>query len=108
MLYLFMSKKLLNWDIYEVSTKSSSLTEVMLRGRIRKVCLENNLNVLVENAEDKENIVRFAILSGENLSILGKYLEKILPDVKIEKIKAKVQNPVLSKMKVNLEERYNL
>ena len=103
-----MLKPLINWDIYEVKTKSSPITQVMLRGRIRKFCLESNRNVLVENAEDSENTVRFAVPSGEDVSNIKKYLEKILPDVYVEKIKTSIGNPVLSKIKVNLEERYNL
>src|SRR3989344_464268 len=104
----FMSEKLIDWDVYEITTKSSPLTKIMLRGRIRKLCLENNKNVLVENSGDSENAVRFAVTSGGDISLINSYLEKILPDVKIEKIKSNVKNPVLSKMKVNLEERYFL
>ena len=103
-----MSRKLIVWDIYEIKTKSSPLTKVMLRGRIRKICLENNKNVLVENSEDSENTVRFGVIAGEDIEIIKKYLDGILSDVLIEKIKEKVQNPVLSKMKVNLEDRYSL
>ena len=59
---------LLKWQLYEISSDSSSLNGVMLRGRIRKFGLENNINVLAENTEDAENGVRFATLdkgSGE-------------------------------------------
>lgn len=35
----------------------------MLRGRIRKFGIENNIVVLAENTEDKENSVRIALLS---------------------------------------------
>lgn len=103
-----MFKPIITWDIYEIKAKSSTLTKVMLRGRIRKFCLDNNRNVLVENAEDVENTVRFAVPSKEDISDIKKYLESILSDVSIEKIKMKIKNPVLSKMRVNLEDRYTL
>ena len=103
-----MFKQIINWDIYEVKTKSSPIIEVMLRGRIRKLCLGDNRNVLVENAQDSENTVRFAVPSGEDVTNIKKYLKKILPDVIVEKIKDKIQNPILSKLKVNIEERYDL
>lgn len=103
-----MSETLISWDVYEIKTESSPITKVMLRGRIRKFCLINQRNILVENAEDAENVVRFAVLSGEDILDIRNYLEKILPDTHIEKIKENVFNPVLSKMKVNLEERYTL
>ena len=44
-----MYQELLKWDIYEIKTKSTPTTGVMLRGRIRKFCLENKRNVLVLN-----------------------------------------------------------
>ena len=103
-----MPKSLIDWDIYEIKTKSSSITKVMLRGRIRKLGLESNQNVLVENVEDSENTVRFAVPSGEDISEIKEYLERILSDVSVEKIKKNIRNPVLSKIKVNLEERYTL
>ncbi len=106
--FRIMGKSLIKWDIYEIKAKSSHLTGVMLRGRIRKLCLENNKNVLLENAEESENIVRFAVLSGEDAILIKDYLRKILPDVHVEKIKEEVINPILSKIKVNLEERYAL
>ena len=59
---------LLKWQLYEISSDTSSLNGVMLRGRIRKFGLENNIDVLAENTEDTENGVRFATLdkgSGE-------------------------------------------
>jgi len=100
--------ELIKWDIYEVKSRDASLNGIMLRGRIRKFCLEKNRNVLVENTEDIENGVRFAVLSGEDASELKEYLTKIIQDIKIELVKKNIVNPVLSKLKVNLEERYNL
>lgn len=103
-----MFKEIIKWDIYEIRTESAPLSGVMLRGRIRKFCLENNRNVLVENAQDIEESVRFAIPVGENPADINLYLSKILPDVKIELIRENIPNPVLSKLKVNIENRYTL
>ena len=103
-----MSIKLINWDIYEVRTKKTTINGVMLRGRIRKLCLEKSRNVLVENTQDVENSVRFAIPTGEDPTDVEKYLNKVLPDVTIKLVKEKISNPILSKLKVNLEERYDL
>ena len=100
--------EILRWDIYEITAISNPITGVMLRGRIRKFCLENSKNVLVENAEDLENVVRFAILEGEEVSIINNYLNKIVPDLNTTKVRESVPNPVLSKLKINLEDRYIL
>ena len=43
---LKMYKEIIKWDIYEIKTKSTSINGVMLRGKIRKLCLENKRNVL--------------------------------------------------------------
>ncbi|MAG02316.1 hypothetical protein CMI42_03185 [Candidatus Pacearchaeota archaeon] len=103
-----MYRELINWDIYEIRTKSTSINGVMLRGRIRKFCLESNRNVLAENTEDIENSVRFAIPTGEGPEDLKGYLHKIIPDVSIELVKANIPNPILSKLKVNIGDRYEL
>jgi len=103
-----MFKEIIKWDIYEVTTKSTPINNVMLRGRIRKFCLESDRNVLVENSQDIENSVRFAVTTGESATEIKIYLNKILPDVKIELVKENVPNPVLSKLKVNIEDRYTL
>lgn len=50
------------WNIYEIESNADTLHGVMLRGRIRKFSIENNINCLTENASDKENAVRFALL----------------------------------------------
>ena len=49
------------WDIYEIQSNADALHGVMLRGRIRKFTIENNITCLAENASDKENTVRFAL-----------------------------------------------
>ena len=101
-----MLSKLINWDVYEVIAESSPLEGVKFRGRVRKFCLEAGRNILIENAEDMKNRVRFAIPSGENVSKIIEYIIRVVPDAKVVKIMDKVQNPVISKLKVNSLERY--
>lgn len=103
-----MSKSLIKWDIYEVSSKESSLNGVMLRGRIRKFGLEKTINILAENTEDIENAVRFAVTSDQDAAEVIGYLESIIEDAKIELKLRGISNPVLSKLKVNAEARYTL
>jgi|TARA_B100001964_G_C13711543_1_gene370505 hypothetical protein len=105
---LKMYKEIIKWDIYEIKTKSTSINGVMLRGKIRKLCLENKRNVLAENTQDIEKSVRFAIPTGEDPSTIQEYLHKILPDASIELVREKIPNPVLSKLKINIEDRYTL
>lgn len=90
-----MTMEIIKWDIYEIKTKSTATNGVMLRGRIRKFCLESNRNVLAENTSDIENTVRFAIPSGEDSSAITEYLNQILPDVSVDLVKENVPNPVL-------------
>jgi hypothetical protein len=80
----------------------------MLRGRIRKFALESNTNLLVENTEDKNNGVRFAVLSGASAENIKLYIQNIIPDAQIILALESIKNPVLSKLKVNQEERYTL
>ena len=103
-----MSEKLIKWDIYEIRTETTLINGVMLRGRIRKLCLDNDRNVLVENTEDIENSVRFAIPTGEDSIEIEKYVLSVAPDANIKQVMEAVPNPVLSKLKVNSEERYTL
>lgn len=100
--------ELLNWHIYEITTQNTEIHGVMLRGRIRKLGLEQGFNVLCENATDKEHCVRFAVLGGDDAKLVEDYLAQVIPDATIELIAESVNNPVLSKLKVNNEERYTL
>ncbi len=100
--------ELVNWDIYEIRTEKSPINGVMLRGRIRKFFLEKNRNVLAENTEDIEKSVRFALPSKEDASEIIEYLNKIIPDVSVELVKENTPNPILSKLRVNIEDRYTL
>lgn len=103
-----MSEELLQWDIYEINSQDSSLNGVMLRGRIRKLGIENGFNVLAENTEDSSNGVRFAVLNDHDANIVTTYLKSIIEDVQIRPILKATPNPVLSKLKVNMELRYTL
>lgn len=103
-----MYTKLIGWDIYEIKTTNTPIQGVMLRGRIRKLCLNLQRNILLENAEDDDNIVRFAVPTNEGTHEITNYLQSIIPDVTINLISQNIPNPVLSKLKVNLEERYSL
>ena len=100
--------KLLYWDIYEIQTEGSVINGVMLRGRIRKLGLEKQFNVLVENTQDAENGVRFAVLEETSAEQVSSYVHSILNDATVRRVAESVANPVLSKVKVNQESRYEL
>ncbi len=97
---------LLTWDIYEIVT-SSQITGIMFRGRLRKFALSHNITLLTENAVEKENMVRFAVLEGSNIISIENFLKTFLDNVNLEKVLT-TQNPVLSKLKVNIENRYTI
>jgi len=99
---------LLSWNIYQITTEATEIHGVMLRGRIRKLGLEQGFNVLCENATDEERCVRFAVLRSEDAKLVTDYLKRIISDVNITLIAEGVNNPVLSKLKVNKEDRYTL
>jgi hypothetical protein len=102
-----MVEKLIKWDIYEISSMQN-LEGIMLRGRIRKFALLNSINLLTENAIDKQNKVRFAIISNQDpIKIINK-IKQMIPNSEVEIIDKGIVNPVLSKLKVNQEERYSL
>jgi hypothetical protein len=99
---------LLSWNIYQITTKTTEIHGVMLRGRIRKLGLEQGINVLCENATDTEKCVRFAVLNKKDAKPIMEYLERIIPDASVELVVESVKNPVLSKLKVNKDDRYSL
>ncbi|HEY1074701.1 MAG TPA: hypothetical protein VGE59_03330 [Patescibacteria group bacterium] len=103
-----MKQPLFNWIVYEIQTESSVINGVMLRGRIRKLGLEKGFNVLVENAQDQENTVRFATLSKEDAETISTYIHSVINDASVSLVLESLANPVLSKLKVNIETRYNL
>lgn len=103
-----MTANVLSWNIYQITTEKTEIHGVMLRGRIRKLGLEQGFNALCENATDEEKCVRFAVLHKEDAKSIEDYLKRIIPDVTVELVAEGVSNPVLSKLKVNKEERYTL
>ncbi len=96
------------WNIYEIVTESTSIHGIMLRGRIRKFALENQIELLTENATDKNNCVRFALVNNDKLNLVNDFIKDIVPDAIIILILESISNPVLSKLKVNKEERYSI
>lgn len=103
-----MKNEIFSWNVYEITAQNTKVHGVMLRGRLRKLALEKGFNLLCENASDVENCVRFAVLSEANAKVVSNYLEAIINDVKIEQLNQQIQNPVLSKLKVNKQERYTI
>jgi len=94
-------------DVYEISSNNNPLIKNKVRGRLRKFAINNKINFLVENGQDKEAIVRFALISETNPQPIKDFIKSLFEDVKIELVLKKIQNPVLSKLKVNLIERYD-
>ena len=103
-----MNIQLLKWDIYEIEANESPLNGVSLRGRVRKFGLEKSINVLVENTQDTENGVRFAVLSDSDAQLVSGYIKKIIPGATIKLSMKSVSNPVLSKLRTNNPDRYNI
>lgn len=103
-----MTEEILLWDVYEITSKESSLNGVMLRGRIRKLGIIKSFNVLAENTEDTENSIRFAVLNKESADTVQVYIKSIIEDAVIELKLRAVPNPIISKLKVNIESRYTL
>ena len=101
-----MQKELVGWDMYEVNSDTFPLTGNRIRGRLRKFTLENNINFLVENTQDGPPRIRFAVLAGEDISLIKNFLEDLSQDIQIEIVFEKVKNPVLSRTQVNLVHRY--
>ncbi len=89
------------WDVYEISSSNVKLHGVKCRRRIRNFGIENNLNVLVENATDKDNVVRFAVIFETDTGKLIDFVHEQFGNVEIENIARKIINPVLSTWKVN-------
>jgi len=102
-----MAAELIKWNVYEIHT-TTPITGAMFRGRIRKLGLEKEINVLVENAEDIADKVRFAITNTADYEIISDYIKKVAPDAQFKLVLENIANPVLSKLKVNIESRYTL
>ena len=99
---------MLQWNIYEIITVSSPLNHVSLRGRLRKLGLEQSFNILAENTEDKEGGIRIALLDENSLQSVIDYLQREIPDASAVCVLESVANPVLSKLRVNDADRYSL
>ncbi|MBP6908196.1 MAG: hypothetical protein KBB75_00005 [Candidatus Pacebacteria bacterium] len=102
------------WELHEVTSESINLIGVKFRGTLRKFAIEQNINLLVENASDKKNCVRFAIISNDNESMIRyKKISSFLDEKFGNNITRKpveglgyLENPVLSKIDVNNTDRY--
>jgi hypothetical protein len=92
---------MITWNIYELSSKTLILHGVKCRRRIRNFAMKNDINVLSENATDKENIVRVALISNENPDLILKYIDTEFEGTVLNLILKDISNPVLSKLKVN-------
>lgn len=101
-------RKLITWDIYEVTTTSTPITGVSFRGRFRKFAVENEINLLVENTEDIEYSTRFAISSRNSLVEIKNYILSKYSGTNIELVMKNTPNPILSKLRTNIESRYEL
>lgn len=101
-----MSESMLYWDIYEITTSGESIKGIMLRGRIRKFGIEQNINILTENASDIKNGVRFAVLNKEHAVMVTDFVQMLVADCTARLVLENIANPVLSKLKVNNEGRY--
>ncbi len=97
-----------NWNIFEITTELTPIHGVMMRGRIRKFALENEIELLTENASDVKNTVRFALHSEQEPNQVIDFIKTLITDSKVELVLEDIKNPVLSKLKVNKEERYSI
>ncbi len=99
---------ILSWDFYEIRSTGVPLHGIKLRGRIRKFTIENGMTCLMENASDEENTVRFALLANSDPKKVLDFIKNLVPEVVVSESLKNIQNPVLSKLKVNEEERYSV
>lgn len=63
---------------------------------------------LVENASDEENVVRFALQAGSDQRQVIDFVQSILSGATIIEPLKSIPNPVLSKLKVNDPDRYDI
>ena len=99
---------IIQWDLYEIHSSSVSLHGIKLRGRVRKFTIEKSITCTIENASDKENRVRFALISNSDPKIIIDFIKSILPEAEITESLKNISNPVLSKLKVNDISRYEI
>lgn len=101
-----MTSQVIAWDVYEITSAGTSLTGVKLRGTLRKFTLASQINLLAENASDRENCVRFAVIAGADVTVIRRFIVETIGDIDVKLVLEGVQNPVLSKLKVNDVTRY--
>ncbi|MFT4532570.1 MAG: hypothetical protein ACI9T8_000596 [Candidatus Saccharimonadales bacterium] len=97
---------MLKWNIYEITSANYVLHGVKFRGRIRVYGIDNNIDLLTENATDKDNCVRFAITDNTYLDGIKEMVNATVKGADVVEAMSDVVNPVLSRLKVNLHERY--
>lgn len=100
--------QILEWDVYNLNSPSSTLRRLGTRGVIRKFALVNDITLLTENANDQEHTVRFALIAGTDPTQVIEFIKSKIPDAQIQKIVSGIKNPVLSHLKSNSKERYDL
>ena len=101
----------MKWNLYTLTSKTMNLNGVMLRGRIRKFGISNDITILTENTEDIKNAVRIALLydkAEHQLPIVKEFIKNIIMDVEIIPELDSIKNPILSKIKCNDENRYSI
>jgi len=96
------------WLLYEIKSLDDTLHGVMIRGRIRKYAIEQSIELLTENATDVENCVRFAVMREKDAIAMKDYISDIIANPSVDLVDSGVNNPVLSKLKVNQADRYTL
>ncbi len=94
------------WDIYEIQSNAGVLHQIKLRGRIRKFTIENEITCIAENASDTMNVVRFALLESTDPTKTIEYVQTLIPGIEVKRVLGAVENPTLSKLKVNDISRY--
>ena len=96
-----MVNDLLFFDIYELHSETTKLHGVCCRRKIRKFAEENNITVIPENAIDKENVVRLAVLHKQEIFQLVNFIKEEFPKSNLTLVVKNIPNPVLSKITVN-------
>lgn len=98
------------WDIYQVNSETQNLIGVKFRGTLRKYSIEKDIVLIAENAQDKENTVRFALIIDTYekviLDEIIDFIKTIIIDAVVEKVLSNTPNPILSKLKNNDLSRY--
>ena len=94
-------------NIYEISTLVTPIHGVKFRWTIRKLCIQHDITVLLEN------IVRFALIStsstlDQDIEIISNYIYQKIDDAFIQQVLPLIPNPILSRLDRNDLDRYEL